>query len=183
MPAPPTKHEVQHGRKIFARIPEIREVYRLWRDERCVVEIWPQPANSDGSITVRVDPPYTMDDVKTVFGSEARRVEQGGSTLWITFEKGVPIPALSDNVSVWNVGNPVAMRAFSQEQSYPRSLWHLWRRTVLECLFVTTQQGGLTCCITKDTTRLCQLSATLRHIELEYPRYVVEFLEKPCAIP
>src|SRR4051794_20281427 len=66
MPQPNTKFSMG---EIFARIPEIREVHRRLQDERCMVEIWPQGHNSDGSITVRVDPPYTIDDVEAVFGN------------------------------------------------------------------------------------------------------------------
>jgi hypothetical protein len=164
---------------LLSRIPEARSQLMRWRAERNAVGIWPQGKQADGSVHVRVDPPYTNEDVTAVMGDKLTLVSQQGRVLTYAVRTGFPIYC-TDCATAWDVGTLVALRPMPGGLELSKVAMAFAASFALGMLvryypshWVSMLQN------VKHDGALPTLLAVLEHIENDVPRMVAEFLERP----
>ncbi len=163
---------------VLSRLPEIRDTHQRWCGDKNMVAVWPQGALPDGRGKLRVDLPYTYDDVKAVLG-EVERVNDG-SVLNIIVDGSIT-PHMSDVVGHWNVGSLVLMTKLPGNIELSKIATAFVVSYALGMLVRYYPSQWIAMLHNRQHTgALPSLLAALQHIEKEYPRFVLEFLEKPC---
>jgi len=176
---PPAGAEVALG-DVMSRLPEIRTTYRRWRDDRCTVRIWPQQRRSDGRMEVRVDPPDTMEDVQAVFGDEWPLVDQSGGVITILAPLEATIPILSDVNERWNIGSLVAMTLMPGRLELSKISLAFVMSYALGMIVRYYPSHWIAMLHNQlNDGAVPSLLAALKHVEEDFPRFVVEFLEPP----
>lgn len=178
-PVPPADTEVSLA-DILARVPEVRPSYSRWRpDSREVVAFWPQNDTNDGKRWMRVDPPYTADDVHAVMGEAVLELTTQGSVISILVP-GAFGPYMSDTGGHWSVGNVVAMTPFPGGVQLSKIVITFLAAYALGMLarYYPSQWTGILG-NQRHTIALPTLLATMDYIADEFPRMIVEFLEPP----
>lgn len=182
MDVPPAEAEISLA-DLLSRLPEIASVYRRWRDDRNLVPIWPQGPLPDGRYKIRISHGYTMEDVLAVLGPDATQMdESGASALFISVPDTAPLPYTSDVTERWNVGSLVAMRPYPGDVQLSKIATAFAASYALGMLvrYYPSHWIGMLHNRAHDGA-MPSLLATLEHVETEFPRFVVEFLERPIA--
>ncbi|HZF93868.1 MAG TPA: hypothetical protein VEZ20_03245 [Allosphingosinicella sp.] len=168
----------------LSRLPEIRATFRRWRDERHAVAFWPQGVRPDGRHEFRVDSPYTLDDVRAVLGDIPEVTDDSGRSLTLLVPSDMDLPPLSDSTGSFGIGEIVALAR------WPTGL----ELSKIALAFVASYGlGMLVRYFPAHWISMLQnrahdaavptLLAALDHVETEFPRFVVEFLEPPDSLP
>lgn len=178
---PPAETEMSLA-DILSRIPEIRPSYSRWRpNSREVVAFWPQDDRPDGKKWLRVDHPYTAEDVRAVLGDAVHELIMNDSVISIAVP-GEYSPYMSDTGGHWSVGSVVAMKPFPGGIRLSKivitfiaaySLGMLARYYPSQWTAILANQ--------RHTIALPTLLATMDYITDELPRMIVEFLEPPVT--
>lgn len=167
---------------LFSRIPEARSQLKRWRVERNAVAIWPQGKQADGAIHIRVDAPYTKEDVTAVLGDNLKLVSQQGGVLTYALHSDTAL-YLTDCAGLpWDIGTLVALRpmpgglelsklAMTFAASYALGMLVRYYPSHWVSMLQNVKHDGA----------LPTLLAVLEHIEYEVPRMVADFLERPCV--
>lgn len=163
---------------LFARMPEIDKVYSRWRPDRESVPFWPQEETVDGGRKIRVDPPCTEKDIKRVFGSNID-VSKEGSVFSFSVSRDHTIPTLSDTTERWNVGGLVAMNLYPGRLEYSKIATAFIASYALGMLvrYYPSHWVGILNNHRHDAV-MPTLLAAMEHIEADFPRLVVDFLER-----
>lgn len=161
---------------ILARFPEIHETFIRWRNQRCAVSIWPQKAAPDGGQEVRVDHPYGKEDWDAVFGELP--VTASGSVLTGVIPSDLEL-SLSDASGHWNVGTLVAMTRFPEGMRLSKIATAFVISYALGMLvrYYPSHWMGMLHGHRHDAA-LPTLLAAMSQVVDDYPRFVVEFLER-----
>lgn len=178
---PPADTEVSLA-DILSRIPEIRPSFSRWLpDSRKIVAFWPQNDHTDGKRWLRVDPPYTAEDVRAVMGDAVHELNQQGSVISILVP-GDYGPYMSDTAGHWSVGNVVAMTPFPGGIQLSKIVITFMAAYGLGMLarYYPSQWTAILG-NQRHTIALPTLLATMDYITDELPRLIVEFLEPPVT--
>ena len=180
--APPAGTEVSLA-DILSRIPEVRPFYSRWLpDSREIVAFWPQSDHPGGKKWLRVDPPYTAEDVRAVLGDAVHELNTKGSVISILVP-GDYGPYMSDTGGHWSVGNVVAMTPFPGGLKLSKTVITFMAAYCLGMLArYYPSQWTATLGNQRHTVALPTLLATMDYIADEFPRMIVEFLEPPVAL-
>lgn len=168
---------------ILARIPEIRPSYSRWLpDSREIVAFWPQNDRTDGKSWLRVDHPYTAEDVHAVMGNAVHELKTEGSVISILVP-GDYGPYMSDTGGLWSVGNVVAMTPFPGGIQLSKIVITFMAAYGLGMLarYYPSQWTAILG-NQRHTIALPTLLATMDYIADELPRMIVEFLEPPVTL-
>ena len=163
---------------LLSRIPEARSQLMRWRVERNAVAIWPQGKHADGAVHIRVDPPYTSEDVTAVLGDSVTPVSEQGGVLTYAVQTDLALYYTDCAGPPWDIGTLVALRPM------PGGL----ELSKLAMAFVASYALGMLARYypshwvsmlqnIKHDRALPTLLAVLEHIERDVPRMVAEFLE------
>lgn len=178
---PPPDTEVRLA-DILSRIPEIRPSYSRWLpDSREIVAFWPQNDRPDGKKWLRVDLPYTAEDVRAVMGDAVLELNTKDSVISILVP-GDYGPYMSDTGGHWSVGNVVAMTPFPGEVQLSKIVITFMAAYGLGMLarYYPSQWTAILG-NQRHTVALPTLLATMDYIADEFPRMIVEFLEPPIT--
>ena len=167
---------------ILSRLPEIRSSFSRWLpDRRETLAFWPQNDGPDGKRWLRVDLPYTADDIRAVMGDAVYEIKKEDSVISVLVAGDFTV-YMSDNVGTWSVGNLVAMTPFPGEAEFSKmvisflaaySLGMLARYYPFQWTSILGNQ--------RHTVALPTLLSTMDYIADEFPRMIVEFLEPPVT--
>ena len=166
---------------LLSRIPEARSQLMRWRVERNAVAIWPQGTQADGAVHIRVDAPYTKEDVTNVLGDNVTFVSQQGGVLTYAARTDLALYC-TDCAGLWGIGTLVALRpmpgglelsklAMAFAASYALGMLVRYYPSHWVSMLQNVKHDGA----------LPTLLAVLEHIEHDVPRMVTEFLERPSA--
>jgi hypothetical protein len=164
---------------LLSRIPEARSQMMRWRPERNAVAIWPQEKQADGAVHIRVDAPYTKEDVTAVLGDSVTFVSQQGGVLTYAAPTDLALYCTDCAGPPWDTGTLVALRpmpgglelsklAMAYAASYALGMFVRYYPSHWVSMFQNVKHDGA----------LPTLLAVLEHIDLDVPRMVVEFLER-----
>jgi hypothetical protein len=165
---------------LVSSIPEARSQLMRWRVERNAVAIWPQGKQADGSVHIRVDSPYTKEDVTAVLGDNVAFVSQQGGVLTYAFRTDCALYCTDCAGPHWDIGTLVALRpmrgglelsklAMAFAASYALGMFVRYYPSHWVAMVQNVKYDGA----------LPTLQAVLEHIEHDVPRMVAEFLERP----
>jgi hypothetical protein len=167
---------------LLSRIPEARSQLMRWRVERNAVAIWPKK-QADGTLHIRVDAPYTKEDVTAVLGDNVTLVSQQGGVLTYAVRADFT-PYCTDGPGPgWDdIGTLVALRpmpgglelsklAMAFAASYALGMLVRYFPSHWVSMLQNVRHDGA----------LPTLLAVLEHIERDVPRMVTEFLERRSA--
>ncbi len=127
---------------LLSRIPEARSQLMRWRVERNAVAIWPQGKQADGLAHIRVDAPYTKEDVKAVLGDNVTFVSQQGGVLTCAVRTDFALYCTDCAGPPWDIGTLVALRPMQGAWSCQNSLWRSRRPMRWECWFAIIHRTG-----------------------------------------
>lgn len=169
---------------LLSRIPEARSQLMRWRVERNAVAIWPQGKQADGTLHIRVDAPYTQEDVTVVLGDNVALVSQQGGILTYAMRTDSAVYCTDYAGPPWDIGTLVVLRPMRGGLELSKLAMALTASYALGMLvryfpshWISMLQN------VKHDGALPTLLAVLEHIEHDVPRMVAEFLERPAASP
>ncbi len=165
---------------LLSRIPEARSQLMRWRVERNAVAIWPAVSKkADAAIPIRVDPPYTKEDVTAVLGHNAILVSEHGGVLNYALPPEAKIYC-TDVGGHLGIGTLVALRPMPGDLELSKLAMAFAASYALGMLvryypshWVSMLQN------VKHDGALPTLLAVLEHIEDDVPHMVAQFLEHP----
>jgi hypothetical protein len=177
MESPTAETEITLG-ELLARFPEVHRTFIRWRDDRCAVSIWPQEDAPGGGRKVRVDAPFGKEDWAGVFGDLPVAQEGGVLTGVVTPEAQANL-TLSDTGGLWNVGSVVAMKKLTAgiELSKIATAFVVSYALGMLVRYYPSHWMGMLHGQRHDAA-LPTLLAALSQVTNDYPRYIVEFLER-----
>ncbi len=177
---PASNAEITLG-DLFARFPEITTIHNRWRTNRCAVGIWPQKKTPEGGMELRVDPPYTKEDVEAVFG-DGFDIAEDGKIITVVAPKGSTKPSMSDVKGTWNIGTLVAMTRYPGGEEFSKIATAFIVSYALGMLvrYYPSHWIGILHNL-RHNEAMPSLLAALKQIESDYPRLVVDFLERRPA--
>lgn len=170
--------------ELMSRIPEVGPVYRRWRDDKNYVPIEPGSYLPDGRRDFRIGRGYTLEDAQRVLGDAASERSTENGVLTIALPGDADIPSLSDVTGHWDVGDLVAMLRFQSGIELSKISTAFCVSYVLGMLVRYYPAHWIAMLQNRDhDAAVPTLLASLEFVEHEFPRYVVEFLERPDSLP
>ena len=167
---------------LLSRIPEARSQLMRWRVERNAVAIWPQGKQANGAVHIRVDAPYTKEDVTAVLGGNVTFVSQQGGVLTYATRTDFAFYCTDYAGPPWDIGTLVALRPMPGGLELSKLAMAFAASYALGMLvrYYPSHWGSMLQNVKHDGA-LPTLLAVLEHIEHDVPRMVAEFLERPSA--
>jgi hypothetical protein len=162
--------------QILARFPEIHQTFIRWRNDRCAVSIWPQKDAPGGGKEVRVDHPFGEEDWRAVFGELP--VTKSGSVLTGIIPSDLKL-SLSDATGQWDIGTIIAMTRYPAGIELSKAATAFTFSYALGMLvrYFPSHWMGMLYGHRHDAA-LPTLLAALSQVVNDFPRFVVEFLER-----
>jgi hypothetical protein len=169
---------------LLSRIPEARKQLTRWRVERNAVAIWPQGKQADGAAHIRVDAPYTEEDVTAVLGENVTLVSRQGGVLTYALRTEAALFYVTDCAGPpFDIGTLVVLQPMpgGLELSKPAMAFTASYALGMLVRYYPSHWVSMLQNVKHDGA-LPTLLAVLEHIETDVPRMVTEFLEPPATL-
>ena len=165
---------------MLARFPEIVETYTRWKPNLHMVKLSGWEALPDNGRKVQISTPYTVDDVKRIFGKDFEVLQVSGTTSYLRFEPNEKLPNVTDVSGSWSIGDLVVLSKLPAgiELSKISSYFCISYMLGMMVRYYPSHWISINHNI-RFGEALPSLAAALEQIEEDFVRLVVEFLEPP----